>query len=100
MPIDRYRHFILAAALALAAAYFAEGSALELKGLGVIGRRASLDQTSGAEVLWTPGLGLNGAIEQAVDDATKGTRRFVVNKRAYLKRSGRQTGQVLIQASH
>jgi NitT/TauT family transport system permease protein len=42
-----------AIALALAAAYFAEGSALEQKGLGVIGRRASLDQTTGAEVLWT-----------------------------------------------
>ncbi len=42
-----------AIALALAAAYFAEGSALEQRGLGVIGRRASLDQTTGAEVLWT-----------------------------------------------
>ena len=42
-----------AIAMALAAAYFAEGSALEQKGLGVIGRRAALDQTTGAEVLWT-----------------------------------------------
>ncbi|MGA9279029.1 ABC transporter permease [Ilumatobacter sp.] len=42
-----------AIALALAAAYFAEGSALEPRGLGVIGRRAALDQTTGAEVLWT-----------------------------------------------
>ncbi|MGI9644799.1 MAG: ABC transporter permease [Ilumatobacteraceae bacterium] len=39
--------------LGLAAAYFAEGSALEIKGLGAIGRRAALDQTTGAEVLWT-----------------------------------------------
>ncbi len=39
--------------LGLAAAYFAEGSALEIDGLGAIGRRAALDQTSGAEVLWT-----------------------------------------------
>jgi len=42
-----------AIALALAAAYFAEGSALEPRGLGVIGRRAATDQTNGAEVLWT-----------------------------------------------
>jgi len=42
-----------AVALALAAAYFSEGSALQLDGLGAIGRRAALDQTSGAEVLWT-----------------------------------------------
>lgn len=42
-----------AVALSLAAAYFAEGSALQQRGLGVIGRRAALDQTSGAEVLWT-----------------------------------------------
>ncbi|WP_040493529.1 ABC transporter permease [Ilumatobacter nonamiensis] len=42
-----------AIALALAAAYFAEGSALEPRGLGVIGRRATTDQTGGAEVLWT-----------------------------------------------
>ena len=42
-----------AVALGLAAAYFAEGSALQIEGLGAIGRRAALDQTSGAEVLWT-----------------------------------------------
>ena len=42
-----------AMALGLAAAYFAEGSALQTDGLGAIGRRAALDQTSGAEVLWT-----------------------------------------------
>ena len=42
-----------AVALALAAAYFSEGSALQIEGLGAIGRRAALDQTSGAEVLWT-----------------------------------------------
>lgn len=42
-----------AVALSLAAAYFAEGSALQQRGLGVIGRRAALDQTGGAEVLWT-----------------------------------------------
>jgi len=42
-----------AIALALAAAYFAEGSALEPRGLGVIGRRAATDQSGGAEVLWT-----------------------------------------------
>jgi NitT/TauT family transport system permease protein len=42
-----------AMALGLAAAYFAEGSALQAEGLGAIGRRAALDQTSGAEVLWT-----------------------------------------------
>ena len=39
--------------LGLAAAYFAEGSALSNEGLGAIGRRAALDQTTGAEVLWT-----------------------------------------------
>ncbi len=39
--------------LALAAAYFAETKALDPTGLGVIGQRASLDQTSGAETLWT-----------------------------------------------
>ena len=39
--------------LGLAAAYFAEGSALSNNGLGAIGRRAALDQTTGAEVLWT-----------------------------------------------
>ncbi|MDX2379352.1 MAG: ABC transporter permease subunit [Acidimicrobiia bacterium] len=39
--------------LGLAAAYFAEGSALSNDGLGAIGRRAALDQTTGAEVLWT-----------------------------------------------
>ena len=39
--------------LGLAAAYFSEGSALQIDGLGAIGRRAALDQTSGAEVLWT-----------------------------------------------
>ena len=42
-----------AVALGLAAAYFSESSSLGLRGLGVIGRRAALDQTSGAEVLWT-----------------------------------------------
>jgi NitT/TauT family transport system permease protein len=42
-----------AVGLALAAAYFAEGSALSNDGLGAIGRRAALDQTTGAEVLWT-----------------------------------------------
>lgn len=42
-----------AVALGLAAAYFSEGASLGLEGLGVIGRRAALDQTSGAEVLWT-----------------------------------------------
>ncbi len=42
-----------AVALSLAAAYFAEGSSLQQRGLGVIGRRAALDQTGGAEVLWT-----------------------------------------------
>jgi NitT/TauT family transport system permease protein len=42
-----------AVALGLAAAYFSEGTSLGLEGLGVIGRRAALDQTSGAEVLWT-----------------------------------------------
>lgn len=39
--------------LGLAAAYFSEGSALANDGLGAIGRRAALDQTTGAEVLWT-----------------------------------------------
>lgn len=39
--------------LGLAAAYFAEGRALEITGLGAIGQRAALDQTTGAEVLWT-----------------------------------------------
>lgn len=56
-----------AVALSLAAAYFAEGSALEPRGLGVIGRRAALDQTSGAEVLWTTifctaALGITGLV--------------------------------------
>jgi NitT/TauT family transport system permease protein len=40
-------------AIGLAAAYFAEGRALQTEGLGSIGQRAALDQTSGAEVLWT-----------------------------------------------
>ncbi|MEL6892826.1 MAG: ABC transporter permease subunit [Actinomycetota bacterium] len=39
--------------LALAAAYFAETKALDPSGLGVIGQRAALNQTSGAETLWT-----------------------------------------------
>lgn len=39
--------------LGLAAAYFSEGAALSNDGLGAIGRRAALDQTTGAEVLWT-----------------------------------------------
>ena len=39
--------------LGLAAAYFSESRTLSLEGLGVIGNRAALDQTSGAEVLWT-----------------------------------------------
>jgi NitT/TauT family transport system permease protein len=39
--------------LGLAAAYFSEGSALSNDGLGALGRRAALDQTTGAEVLWT-----------------------------------------------
>ena len=39
--------------LALASAYFAETKALDPTGLGVIGQRAALDQTSGAETLWT-----------------------------------------------
>lgn len=56
-----------AVALSLAAAYFAEGSALQQRGLGVIGRRAALDQTGGAEVLWTTifctaALGIGGLI--------------------------------------
>lgn len=56
-----------AVALSLAAAYFAEGSALQQRGLGVIGRRAALDQTGGAEVLWTTifctaALGITGLV--------------------------------------
>jgi NitT/TauT family transport system permease protein len=39
--------------LALAATYFAEGKAGNTRGLGVIGQRAALDQTNGAETLWT-----------------------------------------------
>jgi NitT/TauT family transport system permease protein len=42
-----------AVGLGLAAAYFSEGSALSNDGLGALGRRAALDQTTGAEVLWT-----------------------------------------------
>lgn len=42
-----------AVGLGLAAAYFSEGSALSNEGLGALGRRAALDQTTGAEVLWT-----------------------------------------------
>lgn len=45
--------FRFAVGLALAAAYFAETKALDPRGLGVIGQRAALDQTGGAEVLWT-----------------------------------------------
>jgi NitT/TauT family transport system permease protein len=41
-----------AAGLGLATAYFAEGSALQLDGLGAIGKRAALDQTTGPQVLW------------------------------------------------
>lgn len=56
-----------AVALGLAAAYFSESSSLGLKGLGVIGRRAALDQTNGAEVLWTTifctaALGITGLV--------------------------------------
>lgn len=56
-----------AVALGLAAAYFSESSSLALEGLGVIGRRAALDQTSGAEVLWTTifctaALGVSGLV--------------------------------------
>lgn len=62
-----------AVALSLAAAYFAEGSALQQRGLGVIGRRAALDQTSGAEVLWTTifctaALGITGLVLLSVSE--------------------------------
>lgn len=40
-------------AIALGATYFAEGSVGGNDGLGAVGRRVSLDQTIGAEVLWT-----------------------------------------------
>jgi NitT/TauT family transport system permease protein len=61
--------------LALAAAYFAETKALDPKGLGVIGQRASLDQTSGAEVLWTTifctaALGITGLMVLTVAERT------------------------------
>ena len=57
--------------LGLAAAYFAEGSSLQIDGLGAIGRRAALDQTSGAEVLWTTiacaaALGIAGLVAISV----------------------------------
>ena len=60
-----------AVGLALAAAYFAETKALDPKGLGVIGQRASLDQTTGAEVLWTTifctaALGIAGLVALTV----------------------------------
>jgi hypothetical protein len=61
--------------LALAAAYFAETKALDPKGLGVIGQRASLDQTSGAEVLWTTifctaALGIAGLVALTIAERT------------------------------
>ena len=64
-----------AVALGLAAAYFAESSALEIEGLGVIGRRAAQDQTSGAEVLWTTifctaALGIFGLLVLTVVERT------------------------------
>ena len=64
-----------AIALALAAAYFAEGSAAEPRGLGVIGRRAAIDQTSGAEVLWTTifctaALGITGLAIVSIGERT------------------------------
>ena len=40
-------------AIALGATYYAEGSTGGTTGLGAVGRRAALDQTIGAEVLWT-----------------------------------------------
>lgn len=42
-----------AVGLGLAASYFAEGSSLRRQGLGAIGRQATIDQTVGAEILWT-----------------------------------------------
>ena len=64
-----------AVALSLAAAYFAEGSALGRSGLGVIGRRAALDQTGGAEVLWTTifctaALGIAGLVLLSIAERT------------------------------
>ncbi len=61
--------------LGLAAAYFAEGSALQIDGLGAIGRRAALDQTSGAEVLWTTiacsaALGIAGLVAVSAAERT------------------------------
>jgi NitT/TauT family transport system permease protein len=61
--------------LALAAAYFAETKALDPKGLGVIGQRAALDQTSGAEVLWTTifctaALGISGLVALTIAERT------------------------------
>jgi NitT/TauT family transport system permease protein len=43
----------IAVAIGLGATYYAEGSSLSTSGLGAVGRRAALDQTRGAEVLWT-----------------------------------------------
>jgi NitT/TauT family transport system permease protein len=43
----------IAVAIGLGATYYAEGSSLSTTGLGAVGRRAALDQTRGAEVLWT-----------------------------------------------
>jgi NitT/TauT family transport system permease protein len=60
-----------AVGLGLAAAYFSESRTLSLEGLGVIGNRAALDQTSGAEVLWTTifctaALGIAGLVVVSV----------------------------------
>jgi NitT/TauT family transport system permease protein len=64
-----------AVALGLAAAYFSESAALEIRGLGVIGRRAAQDQTNGAEVLWTTifctaALGITGLVVLTILERT------------------------------
>ena len=73
-----------AVALALAAAYFSESSSLGLTGLGVIGKRAALDQTSGAEILWTTifctaALGIFGLV--AVTALERSLLRWHVSQR-------------------
>jgi NitT/TauT family transport system permease protein len=64
-----------AVALGLGAAYFSEGASSGLRGLGVIGRRAALDQTRGAEVLWTTifctaALGISGLVALSLVEKT------------------------------
>lgn len=65
----------IAVAIALGATYYAEGTALQTTGLGAVGRRAALSQTTGAEVLWTTtfcsaALGIVGLVLLSIAERT------------------------------